>query len=141
MKRILNPVYILLFFIATTIATTAACKKSGGGGGGGCGETALTVTTTPAIGTTEAPSAGTTFPLMVNVSANLPASGVTIDVKARAESSSTAFYTESKTATAAVSNFTITATPLGVPCIVEITVTSKSCATNKFSGTYRYSRK
>ena len=136
MKRILNPVYILLFFIATT----AACKKSGGGGGG-CGETALTVSTTPAIGTTEAPSAGTTFPLMVNVSANLPASGVTIDVKARAESSSTAFYTESKTATAAVTNFTITATPLGVPCIVEITVTSKSCATNKFSGSYRYSRK
>ena len=136
MKRILNPVYILLFFIATT----AACKKSGGGGGG-CGETTLTVITTPAIGTTEPPSAGTTFPLMVNVSANLPASGVTIDVKARAESSSTAFYTESKTATAAVTNFTITATPLGVPCIVEITVTSKSCATNKFSGTYRYSRK
>jgi len=136
MKRILNPVYILLFFIATT----AACKKSGGGGGG-CGETALTVSTTPAIGTTEAPSAGTTFPLMVNVSANLPASGVTIDVKARAESSTTAYYTESKSATAAVTNFTITATPLGVPCIVEITVTSKSCATNKFSGTYRYSRK
>jgi hypothetical protein len=136
MKRIFNPIYILLFFMATT----AACKK-GGGDGGGCGETALTVVTTPAIGSTEPPSAGTTFPLMVNVSANLPASGVTIDVKARAESSTTAFYTESKTATAAISNFTITATPIGVPCIVEITVTSKSCANNKFTGSYRFSRK
>lgn len=137
MKRILNPVYILLFFIATT----AACKKSGGGGGGSCGETAMTVATTPAIGSTEAPSAGTTFPLMVNVSANLPAAGVTIEIKARPESSSTPYYTETKSATAAISNFTITATPLGVPCIVDITVTSKSCATNKFSGSFRYSRK
>jgi len=130
------PLIILLF-----IASIAACGKGGGSNGGGCSETALTVTTTPAIGSTEAPSAGTTFPLTVNVSANLPAAGVTIDVKARPEASSAAFYSESKTSTAAVTNFTITATPVGVPSIVEITVTSKSCATNKWTGTYRYSRK
>ncbi|HTE23037.1 hypothetical protein [Flavitalea sp.] len=137
MKRTLNPLVIIIFFLASI----AACKKSGGGGTGSCTETAMTVTTNPAIGSVQTPSAGTTFPLAVNVSANLPAAGVTIEVKARPESSSTAFYTETKTATAAMTNFTITATPVGVPAIVEITVTSKSCATNKFTGNYRYSKK
>jgi hypothetical protein len=138
MIRTLKPLVIIIFFLAGI----AACKKGGGGGGTtSCSETAMTVSTTPGIGTTQTPSAGTTFPLAVNVSANLPAAGVTIEVKARPESSSTAFYTETKPATAAITNFTITATPVGVPAIVEITVTSKSCATNKFTGTYRYSRK
>jgi hypothetical protein len=138
MKSTLKPLVVIIFFLAGI----AACGKSGGGGGTtSCSETAMTVSTTPATGTVQPSAAGTTFPLAVNISANLPAAGATIEVKARPESSSTAFYTETKTATAAVTNFTITATPVGVPAIVEITVTSKSCATNKFTGSYRYSRK
>src|SRR5688572_8151478 len=103
MKKTLKPLAITLIFLASI----AACKK-GGGGTGACSEPALAVTTTPATGSTQTPAAGTTFPLAVNVSGNLPAAGVTIDVKARPESASTAFYTESKTSTAAVNNFTIT---------------------------------
>jgi len=136
MKSTLKTLIIIIFFLAGI----AACGK-GGGGSTSCSETGMTVTTTPAIGTTVPPAAGTTFPLAVNISANLPAAGVTIVVKARPESASTAFYTETKTATTALTNFTITATPVGVPSIVEITVTSKSCATNVFTGSYRYSRK
>ncbi|MHA4843121.1 hypothetical protein ACX0G7_03100 [Flavitalea antarctica] len=138
MKRTLMPLVIILFFLAGI----AACGKGGGGTTPtSCSETAMTVSTTPAIGSTQTPSAGTTFPVAVNVSANLPAAGATIEVKARPESSSTAFYTETKNATTGVTNFTITATPLGVPSIVEITVTSKSCSSNKFTGSFRYSRK
>lgn len=137
MKKSLNPVVIALFFLAGI----AACGKGGSSGGGSCSETAMTVTTTPALNSTEPPSAGTTFPLTVNITANLPAAGATIEIKARPEASSATFYTETKTATSALNNFTITATPVGVPAIVEITITSKSCATNKFTGSYRYSRK
>jgi hypothetical protein len=137
MKSTLKPLIAIIFFLAGIVA----CKKGGGGGTGSCSETAMTVTTTPSTGSVQTPAAGTTFPLAVNISANLPAAGATIEVKSRPESSSTAFYTETKTATTAVTNFTITATPVGVPSIVEITVTSKSCATNKYTGSYRYSRK
>jgi hypothetical protein len=137
MRKTLNPIVIVLFFLVGI----SACGKGGGNGGGSCSETAMTVATTPALNSVEPPSAGTTFPLTVNISANLPAAGATIEIKARPEASSAAFYTETKTATSALNNFTITATPVGVPSIVEITITSKSCATNKFTGSYRYSRK
>jgi hypothetical protein len=136
MKKIVGfSVIAMMLFTGMT-----ACKK-GGGGGGACSEPALAVTTTPANNTTEAPAAGVTFPVMVNITGNLPASGATIDIKARPEASNTAFYSESRLATAAISNFTITNTPLAVPSIVEITITSKSCATNKWTGSFRYSRK
>ncbi|RYF98854.1 MAG: hypothetical protein EOO02_18100 [Chitinophagaceae bacterium] len=137
MKKVYGSVLTAMIFLASI----AACQKGGSGGGGECSETAMTITTSPAINSTEAPSAGETFPLTVNITANLPNAGATIAVKARPESSQTAFYTETKTTTAGVNSFTITGTPVGTPCIVEITVTSKSCATNTFSGLYRYSRK
>ena len=136
MKKIIG----FSIIVVMLLTGLAACKKSGGGGGE-CSEPALAVTTTPANNTNEAPAAGTSFPVMVNITGNLPASGATIDIKARPESSNTAFYSESKLATAAINNFTITNTPLGVPSIVEITITSKSCATNKWTGSFRYSRK
>ncbi len=136
MKKIVSFTIIVLMLVIGS----QACKKSGGGGGE-CSEPALAVTTTPASNTTEPPAAGTSFPVMVNITGNLPAAGATIDIKARPENSNTAFYTESKLATAAISNFTITNTPLGTPAIVEITITSKSCATNKWTGSFRYSRK
>jgi hypothetical protein len=107
-----------------------------------CGsEASLAVTTTPANGTTELPAPGPTFPLRVSITSAIPASGVTIDVKARPDGSSTTFFTESRSSSAKDNDFTITSTPSTVVCIVEITVTSKTCSTNKWSGSYRYSKK
>ena len=104
-------------------------------------EATLVVSTTPANGTTELPAPGPTFPLRVSITSALPASGVTIEVKARPDASATTFYTETKSTTVKDNDFTITNTPNTVVCIVEITVTSKTCSTNKWTGSYRYSKK
>ncbi len=104
-------------------------------------EATLVVSTTPANGTTELPAPGPTFPLSVSITSAMPASGVTIEVKARPDASSTTFYTETKSTTVKDNSFTITNTPNTVTCIVEITVTSKTCSTNKWTGSYRYSKK
>lgn len=104
-------------------------------------EATLVVSTTPANGTTELPAPGPTFPLRVSITSAIPASGVTIEVKARPDASSTTFYTETKSTTVKDNDFTITNTPNTVTCIVEITVTSKTCSTNKWTGSYRYSKK
>lgn len=104
-------------------------------------EATLVVSTTPANGTTELPAPGPTFPLRVSITSAMPASGVTIEVKARPDASATTFYTETKSTTVKDNDFTITNTPNTVTCIVEITVTSKTCSTNKWTGSYRYSKK
>lgn len=136
MKKLIAPVFIALCIIISM----PYCKKSGGGGGGSCSETAMTVTTNPANGSVQAAAPGPTFPLTVTVTANLPSAGATIEVKARPESSTTAFFTETKTASGPTS-FTIANTAVGVPSVVDIVVTSKSCATNKVTLSYKYSRK
>jgi hypothetical protein len=105
------------------------------------GQPAIVATTSPAVNTVEAPAPGPTFPLRVTISSTLPSGGVNIEVKARPENSTTAFFTETKSATTSVTDFTITGTPLTTPSIVEITITSKTCGTNKWTGSYRYSRK
>jgi hypothetical protein len=126
----------ILFF------TPACGKKGGGGGGGGCSETALQATTIPGNGTTEPPAPGPDFPLQVTITAGMPAAGVTIQVKAHPDGNATNFFSPSATSTtSATSNFTITGTPAATSVVVDITVTSKSCATNKWTGSYRYSRK
>lgn len=104
-------------------------------------EATLSVTTNPASGSTQAPAPGPTFPLKVTINSTIPASGVTIDVKAKQEGGTTNFYSETKTSTVKDTDFTITNTPNTVTCVVEITVTSKTCATNKWTGSYRYSKK
>lgn len=115
------------------------CKKKKSDG---CSsETTLAVTTTPATGTTEPPAPGPDFPLTVNITSTMPPSGVTIDIKARLESSSTSFFTASKTTSTAGNNFSITGAPATLACVVEITVTSKTCNTNKWTGSYRFSKK
>ena len=130
---------LLLFasIILAVYAVSVSCKKSSG-----CSETGLGFTSTPAVNTVEPAGPGPDFPLRVNVT-QLPAAGVTITVTAKPENPSSAspFYSETKTATTAQTDFTITGTPQGTASIVEITVTSKSCGTNKASGSYRYSRK
>ncbi len=104
-------------------------------------ESTLAVSTTPANGSTELPAPGPNFNLTVSITSAMPPSGVTIEVKARPEASTTAFFTESKSTSTKDNNFTITGTPATVTCIVEITVTSKTCNTNKWTGSYRYSKK
>jgi len=105
------------------------------------GEASLVITTTPANGTTEPPAPGPNFPLTVTISSAIPSSGVTIEVKARPDGVATTFFTQTVSSTVKDNNFTITGTPPTVTCIVEITVTSKGCNTNKTTASYRYSKK
>lgn len=132
-KTFLPGLYVALILLAMPY-----CKK---GGSSGCSETQMTVTTTPANGTVEPPAPGPDFPLQINISANLPAAGVTIEIKAHPEGSTTNFFTSTTSSTTAINNFTITGTPITTSCVVDITITSKSCNTNKWTGSYKYSRK
>jgi len=102
-------------------------------------EAALVITTNP--GSNQPPAPGPTFPLTVTISSAMPASGVTIEVKARPDGVATTFFTETRNSTVKDNNFTITGTPATITCIVEITVTSKGCGTNKATASYRYSQK
>ena len=71
----------------------------------------------------------------------MPSKGVKIDVTAHPDGSSTSFYMSSVNSTSASTNFNITNTPQSVLCVTEITVTSLSSSSNKWTGSYRYSRK
>jgi hypothetical protein len=129
---------IALIFLCIGILS---CGK--GSGDDECNDTGLEFTTTPALNTTEQPAVGPDFPVTVTITSSVPSQGVTIVVTARAEnpSNSQPFYTETRSITTSSTTFTITNTPQQVPSIVEITATANNCNTNKFSGTYRYSRK
>lgn len=136
MKKLIIPIVAAAILLGFT-----ECGK-GGGGGGGCNETAMTVVSLPANGTVEPPGPGPDFPLQVNITANKPNNGVNIEVKAHPEGSTTNFYTSGVVSSnSATNNFTITNTPATVTCVVDITVTSKSCATNKVTLSYKYSKK
>lgn len=135
MKKTVLP----LFAVLVVLLSMPYCKKKKTDS---CTtEATLSVSTTPANGTTEAPAVGPTFPLTVTIGSALPPSGVTIEVKAHPDGSSTNFFTESRNSAVKDNSFTITSTPSTVVCVVEITVTSKTCATNKWTGSYRYSKK
>lgn len=138
MKKIVLLSLTTLFFLAIM----PACKKGGGGGNNNCSETALQVNTTPANNSTEPAAPGPNFPLQVNITAGLPAAGVTIEVTAGPEAGGANFFTQTlPDVKTAISNFSITNTPSTTPSIVRITITSKSCASNKWTGSYRYSKK
>lgn len=138
MKKIVSLSLSVLFFLTLL----SSCGKGGGGGNNNCNETALQVSTSPANGSTEPAAPGPNFPLQVNITANLPKAGVTIEVSAAPEAGGTAFFTQTlPDVKTAISNFSITNTPAATPSIVKITITSKSCASNKWTGSYRYSRK
>ncbi len=131
--------FILICTVIMTLGIFATCKKKPSDS---CsGQPAIVATTSPAINTVEAPAPGPNFSLRVTITSTLPSGGVDIQVKARPENSSTTFFTETKSATTTVTDFTITGTPVSVPSIVEITITAKTCSTNKWTGSYRYSRK
>ncbi|THU41783.1 hypothetical protein FAM09_06690 [Niastella caeni] len=137
---------IILFGLAVfLIAVAVSCKKKKGDDGSNsrCGETEIKVATIPATGTVDPPAPGTSFPLVVNLE-SIPTSGVTIKVTAKQDgASSTPFFTEErpKDKVTGSNSFTITNTPTGVTCIVEVVVTSTTCNTNQWKGSYRYSAK
>lgn len=107
-----------------------------------CSETALAVTTTPAINTTAPAQIGADFPVTINITAGFPAAGATLDVTAKNEAGNAQFFTSSTSlTTGGVHNITITGTPSNITAVVQVTVTSKNCATNKWTGTFRYIRK
>lgn len=118
-----------------------SCSDKGGGGGGGTTEANLAVTLTPPAGSTQPAVPQPDFPLTVSITSTMPPQGVTIDVKAAPDGSTTNFFTESRSSTTANNNFTITGTPTGVVCVTTVTVTSKSKPTNTWTGSYRYTRK
>ncbi|WP_205508251.1 hypothetical protein [Longitalea arenae] len=135
---------IVLFGLATILAltVTVGCKKKKDDGGNNrCGESEIKVTTIPANGTIDPPAPGTSFPLVVNVEA-MPVSGASITVSARTEGGNTTPYFTTTLDNALASNsFTINNTPAGTTCIVDVLVTSKTCNTNQWKGSYRYSAK
>ena len=135
MKKIILGLAVLFI-----LAVTVSCKKKKDGNEGGCGEQAVKATTIPATGTVDPPAPGTEFPLVVNIEP-LPATGATVVVSAKAENSGTAYFTETRDNAIGSNSFSITKTPTGVSCIVTVTVTSKTCNTNTWSGTYRYTAK
>jgi hypothetical protein len=111
-----------------------------GGGSKSTPEANLSVTTNPAVNTTQAPALGP-FSLNVKITSAMPASGVTIAVKAAPDGTTNNFFTTSKNSTAASNDFSITGTPVAVVSVVTITVTSNSTSTNTWTGSYRYSAK
>jgi hypothetical protein len=135
---------IILFGLAVLLllTVTVSCKKKKDAGNNDrCGETEIKVATIPANGTVDPPAPGSTFPLIVNIDA-MPVSGISITVTAKAEAgNSTPYFTETRDNPSGSNSFEITNTPAGTPCIVNVTVTSKTCNTNQWQGSYRYSAK
>jgi hypothetical protein len=139
MRKILFNVFAAVILLS---GMAGSCKKKSNGGGG-TNEPALNVTLDPPANSLQPPAAQTTFPLTVTVTSTMPAAGVTIDVSCKKDdgSSDPAFFTTSVSASTAASNINITNTPIGVICVTTVTVTSKSTSSNKWTGSYRYSRK
>lgn len=135
LKKLIIPVVAAAFILFAM----QNCGK--GGGGGGCNETTMTVSTIPAHNSTEPPGVGPNFDVQVNITANKPSGGVTIEVKAHPEGSTTNFFTTSVSSNNANNTITILNTPPTVICVVDIVVTSKSCASNKVTLTHKYSKK
>lgn len=120
-----------------SIITLAGCQKNGGGSK----EENLVVETSPAAnGQLETPSPEQDFPLRVTIKSAMPAGGVKIDITGKPDGGG-AFFTVSKSTTTAINDFTITGTPSRVVSVIEITVTSNITSSNRWTGTYKYSRK
>lgn len=113
-----------------------SCKKSNTEA-----EPVLTVDTNPANKSNNLNVLGPNFPLIVEITSVMPANGVKIEVTAAPESGAAPFFTATNNSTAPQNNYSITNTPDGTPCVVNITVTSLTTATRVWKGTYRYSKK
>ena len=147
MKPILR---LLLLLMISSITISYGCSNKGGGTPtpptppNPCtGQATVSATTVPPIGSLQTAATGPDFPLAITLT-NVPTAGVSIVVNARPETpaGSAIFFTQSHaTVTNTTDNFTITGTPSGVICVVDITITSKNCPTNVWTGSYRYSKK
>jgi hypothetical protein len=135
MKKLILGLSVLFVF-----AVSVSCKKKKDDNNTRCGEQEIKVTTTPANGTIDPAQPGSTFPLYVNIE-TLPVGGATITVTAKAEGSSTPYFTITVDNALTANNLQITGTPAKTTCIVETVVTSKTCNTNQWKGSYRYSAK
>ena len=130
---------LLLSMAVIALLATPACKKHKDSVPS---EARLTVQTTPANGITDAAAPGPDFYPIIQITSAMPSGGVKIDLTAKVDGSGNApFFTYSKNSTSASNNITITGTPSGVVCLVNITVTSLSDGTNVWNGSYRYSAK
>ena len=133
----------------SSIVISYGCSNKGGGGTpppppNPCtGQATVSATTVPPIGRLQTTVPGPVFPLVITLN-NVPTVGVSIVVNARPETPAGApvFFTQTHaTVTGTTDNFTITGTPSGVISVVDITITSKNCSTNVWTGSYRYSKK
>jgi len=134
---------VILFGLSLllVLAVTESCKKKKDDNNNNrCGEQEIKVATIPANNTVDPPAPGKDFPLIVNIE-TMPPSGASITVTAKQDGNSTAYFTETRDNTTASNSFTVTNTPPGVTCVVEVVVTSKTCNTNQWKGSYRYSAK
>jgi len=146
MKSVLKLIVIL--FLSSTLISSGCGKSSGGGGTPPPPppppptEANLVVTTNPPINSVQ-PASNGPFDLTVTINSTMPTNGVKIVVNARKDDGTNPapFFTTTVNSTTSVNNFSITNTPAGTQCIVDITVTSLTTSTNTWSGTYRYSRK
>ena len=136
MKKVLYLVYALMF---SALIMRGSCKKSSGGGGSN--EATLDVELNPPAGSNQAASPGPDFPLIVTIKSAMPPSGVKIDVAAKQDGSTSTFFSQSINSTSATNTFTITNSPRSVTLRVDVTVTSLTNSSNKWTGGYTYSRK
>lgn len=140
MKKLL----VAVLFLCVSLTLTYCSDKGGDGPAppNPCSETALAVTTTPPVNTTAPAQVTADFPVTINITSPIPSSGATLDITAKNEANNTQFFSSSTSlTTGGVHNVTINNTPAGVTAVVQITVTSKNCASNKWTGTFRYIRK
>jgi len=141
MKKIPALVFVTFVFV---FGIAGKCGKSGGGGGGGgTTEANLVVTLNPPENSTQAPALGPNFALTVTINSTMPPQGVTINVTAKVDGSTSApFYNSGDmVSSTSTNNFSITGTPAATTALVTVTVTSRTKASNKYTGTYRYARK
>lgn len=122
------------------LAVSVSCKKKKDDNSTKCGELEIKVNTTPANGANDAPQPGTDFSLYVKIE-TMPAGGASITVTAKAEGSSSPYFTTTIENALEANSILITQTPKNVTCVVETVVTSKTCNTNQWKGSYRYAAK
>ncbi len=132
-----KPLVIISFVLGLFLLSE--CKKSSNKS---TSEVNLVVETNPSNGSFQLPSIEP-FNLIVTVTSTLPPNGVKIEISSKKDdgSGSAAFFSTSVNSTSAVNNFTITNTPVGVQCLVDIKVTSLTKSSNQWTGSYHYSRK
>lgn len=136
---------IFYSFLSVLLMTSFfSCGKGGGNSPepNPPAEAPLTVVTDPAVNAVQAP-APAPYTVKVTVTSTMPANGVKIDVTARKDDGSGAspFFTTTLNTSSAASTITINNTPANTQCLVEVKVTSRSTASNTWTGSYRFSSK